>query len=102
MTGSAQPGGGSEGPTRRPRSRPSASQSVRVDRDLLADAERVGRAHGRSARQQLQLWVRVGRELERSPSVTHREIDRLLRRGTIGSDAGGVAQDTSGSSTDGS
>jgi hypothetical protein len=51
---------------------------TRVDGELFAAAKSVGAVHSRSAAQQLDHWARIGRELESSAAVTHRDIEAVL------------------------
>lgn len=54
---------------------------TRVDGDLFAAAKSSGAVHSRSAAQQITHWARVGRELEASTSLSHRDIEALLSGG---------------------
>jgi len=51
---------------------------LRVGDDLLASAKLAADATGRSAAQQIGYWAKLGRELERSASVSVREITEVL------------------------
>lgn len=51
---------------------------LRVGDDLLASAKLASDASGRSAAQQIAYWAKLGRELERSGSVSVREIAEVL------------------------
>ena len=51
---------------------------LRVGDDLLASAKLAADATGRSAAQQIGYWAKLGRELERSGSVSVREIAEVL------------------------
>jgi len=51
---------------------------LRVGDDLLASARLAADATGRSAAQQIGYWAKLGRELERSGSVSVREIAEVL------------------------
>lgn len=51
---------------------------TRIDGDLFEAAKVAGEAQSRSAAQQLDHWVRIGRELDASPAVTRRQIDDVL------------------------
>lgn len=51
---------------------------TRVDGDLYEAAQQVGAAASRSAAQQISHWARIGRELEASPRVSARDIQRVL------------------------
>jgi hypothetical protein len=52
--------------------------SLRVGDDLLISAKLAADAAGRSAAQQIGYWAKLGRELERSGSVSVREIAEVL------------------------
>lgn len=51
---------------------------TRVDGDLFAAAKSSGAVHSRSAAQQLAHWARIGRELEASAGVSHRDVEAVL------------------------
>lgn len=51
---------------------------TRVDGDLYDAAKSIGAAASRSAAQQINHWVRIGRELEASPGTSARDIQRVL------------------------
>ncbi len=51
---------------------------MRVDDELYTSAKLVGGVMSRSAAQQIAHWARVGRELEASPTVSHRAIADVL------------------------
>lgn len=51
---------------------------LRVGDDLLASAKLAAEATGRSAAQQIGYWAKLGRELERSGSVSVREVAEVL------------------------
>jgi hypothetical protein len=55
-----------------------ATSPMRVDDDLYASAKDAGAVQSRSASQQITHWARIGRELEQSPSVSHRRIQEVL------------------------
>lgn len=55
-----------------------ASRPTRVDEDLWNAAVASGPAQHRSAVQQINRWIRIGRELESSPGVNQRDIQRVL------------------------
>lgn len=55
-----------------------STMSLRVGDDLLASAKVAADASGRSAAQQIGYWAKLGRELERSESVSVREITEVL------------------------
>lgn len=52
---------------------------TRVDGDLWEAAKASGATENRSAAQQISHWARIGRELESSPGVSHRDIVRVLQ-----------------------
>lgn len=51
---------------------------TRIDDELYASAKAVGPLMSRSAAQQIAHWARVGREIEASESVSHRDIASAL------------------------
>lgn len=51
---------------------------MRVDGDLFEAAKSVGAVASRSAAQQISHWARIGRELEASPNVGMRDVERVL------------------------
>jgi len=51
---------------------------ARIDDDLYASAKLAGEVQSRSASQQVAHWARIGRELEASASVSHRDITAVL------------------------
>ncbi len=51
---------------------------TRVDGDLFAAAKSSGAVHSRSAAQQIAHWARIGRELEASGGISHREVEAVL------------------------
>lgn len=55
-----------------------STMPLRVGDDLLASAKLAADASGRSAAQQIGYWAKLGRELERSGSVSVREIADVL------------------------
>lgn len=55
-----------------------ATMPTRVDGDLFDAARSAGEAHSRSAAQQLSHWARLGRALESSGGLRHRDIERVL------------------------
>jgi hypothetical protein len=55
-----------------------STMPLRVGDDLLASAKIAADASGRSAAQQIGYWAKLGRELERSGSVSVREIAEVL------------------------
>ncbi len=54
------------------------SLPTRIDGDLFASAKASGDVMSRSAAQQINHWARIGRELEASQSVSHRDVARVL------------------------
>ena len=54
------------------------SAPTRIDEDLFAAARAAGEVMSRSAAQQINHWARIGRELESSETVSHRDIARVL------------------------
>ncbi|WP_435746814.1 TA system antitoxin ParD family protein [Microbacterium sp. PMB16] len=56
----------------------SSTMPTRVDGDLFEVAKSIGAESSRSAAQQINHWARIGRELEASPRVSHRDIRRVL------------------------
>lgn len=55
-----------------------STMPIRVGDDLLASAKLAADATGRSAAQQIGYWAKIGRELERSGSVSIREMAEVL------------------------
>ena len=55
---------------------------TRVDGDLFAAAKSSGALHSRSAAQQIVHWARIGRELEASGGVSHRDVEAVLSGGS--------------------
>lgn len=51
---------------------------TRFDGELFEAAKSSGAVHSRSAAQQLAHWARIGRELESSSNVSHRDIEAVL------------------------
>ncbi len=51
---------------------------ARIDDDLYASAKLAGVIESRSASQQVIHWARIGRELEASASISHRDIGEVL------------------------
>jgi hypothetical protein len=51
---------------------------ARIDDDLYAWAKLAGSVQSRSASQQVAHWARIGREIEASRSISHREIAQVL------------------------
>lgn len=55
-----------------------ATMPLRVGDDLLTSAKLAAESSGRSAAQQIGYWAKLGRELERSGSLSIREIAAVL------------------------
>ena len=55
-----------------------STMPTRVDGDLFAAAKSSGAVNSRSAAQQIAHWARIGRELEASTGVNHRDIESVL------------------------
>src|SRR5687768_4326330 len=55
-----------------------STMPLRVGDDLLASAKLAAEASGRSAAQQIGYWAKLGRELERSGTVSVREVAEVL------------------------
>src|SRR4051794_30240889 len=55
-----------------------STMPLRVGDNLLASAKLAADAAGRSAAQQIGYWAKLGRELERSGSVSVREVAEVL------------------------
>jgi len=51
---------------------------ARIEDDLYASAKLVGEVLSRSASQQIAHWARIGREIQASASISHREIADVL------------------------
>jgi ParD-like antitoxin of type II bacterial toxin-antitoxin system len=51
---------------------------ARIEDDLYASAKLAGDALSRSASQQIAHWARIGREIQASASISHREIADAL------------------------
>jgi len=51
---------------------------MRIDQELFDEARVAGRRDSRSAAQQIDHWARIGRELDSAPSVSRRDIRRVL------------------------
>ncbi len=51
---------------------------TRIEDDLYASAKLAGDAQSRSASQQVAHWARIGREIQASTSISHREIAEVL------------------------
>ncbi|WP_454294237.1 TA system antitoxin ParD family protein [Salana multivorans] len=55
-----------------------SSQPTRLPADVYESALAATRVTSRTVPQQIAHWARIGRELEMSPRVSHREIARVL------------------------
>lgn len=55
-----------------------SSQPTRLPADVYESAVAAARIASRTVPQQLAHWARIGRELEMSPQVAHREVARVL------------------------
>ena len=51
---------------------------ARIDDELYASAKLAGSVQSRSASQQVAHWARIGREIEASSSISHKEIAAVL------------------------
>lgn len=51
---------------------------ARIDDELYASAKLAGDVQSRSASQQVAHWARIGREIEASASISHRDIAEVL------------------------
>lgn len=51
---------------------------ARIDDDLYASAKLAGEVQSRSASQQVAHWARIGRQIEASGSISHRDIAAVL------------------------
>ncbi|MEI2774609.1 MAG: hypothetical protein V9G19_01280 [Tetrasphaera sp.] len=49
-----------------------------MDVDLFEAAKAAGKTHSRSGAQQVEHWARIGREFERSPGVSLRDVAAVL------------------------
>ena len=58
-----------------------STMSLRLGDELLISGRLAAEAAGRSTAQQIAYWAKLGRELERSGSVTLREIAEVLAGG---------------------
>ncbi len=54
------------------------SQPTRLPSDVYESALAAARVTSRTVPQQIAHWARIGRELEMSPGVSHRQIARVL------------------------
>lgn len=55
-----------------------ATMTTRIDSALFDAARAAGEASSRSAAQQLNHWANIGRALEASGTLSHRDIERVL------------------------
>lgn len=55
-----------------------AQTPIRIDNDLAESARDVAPQLSRSVAQQISHWARLGRELERSPDLSVKDIQRVL------------------------
>ena len=55
-----------------------STMPTRIDGDLFEAAKASGALMSRSAAQQLSHWARLGRELEASRTINHKDIERVL------------------------
>lgn len=55
-----------------------SNSPIRIDKDIHEAARTVAPLMSRSAAQQVSHWARIGRELESSPSISVRAIERVL------------------------
>jgi len=51
---------------------------ARIDDDLYASAKLAGEVQSRSASQQVVHWARIGREIEASATISHKDIAEVL------------------------
>lgn len=54
------------------------SQPTRLPADVYESASAAARVNSRTVPQQIAHWARIGRELEMSPQVNHRQVVRVL------------------------
>ena len=57
---------------------PAAAAPIRLDRELDASARDIARLMSRSVAEQVSHWARLGRELERSPTVSVAQVQAVL------------------------
>lgn len=55
-----------------------SSQPTRLPADVYESASAAARVTSRTVPQQIAHWARIGRELEMSPQVNHRQVARVL------------------------
>jgi hypothetical protein len=53
---------------------------ARIDDELYASAKLAGSVQSRSASQQVAHWARIGREIEASSTISHKDIAAVLAR----------------------
>lgn len=51
---------------------------IRIAQDLFVQAQLAGKRSSRSGAQQIDHWARIGRELESAPTVSARDVQRVL------------------------
>jgi hypothetical protein len=51
---------------------------ARIDDELYTSAKLAGEVQSRSASQQVVHWARIGREIEASGTISHREVAEVL------------------------
>ena len=57
---------------------PGANSPMRLDAELTESARSTGQRMSRSTAQQIAHWARIGRELERGPSITLADVQAVL------------------------
>ena len=55
-----------------------SSQPTRLPADVYESASAAARVTSRTVPQQIAHWARIGRELEMSPKINHRQVARVL------------------------
>ncbi|GAA1560966.1 MULTISPECIES: TA system antitoxin ParD family protein [Brevibacterium] len=55
-----------------------SSQPTRLPADVYESAVAAAKAASRTVPQQIAHWARIGREMESSPTVNHRQITQVL------------------------
>jgi len=58
-----------------------STSPARIDDDLYASAKLVGGVQSRSASQQVAHWARIGREIEASGAISHKDVAEVLAGG---------------------
>src|SRR5829696_5297361 len=58
-----------------------STSPARIDDDLYASAKLVGEVQSRSASQQVAHWARIGREIEASGAISHKDVAEVLAGG---------------------